>query len=178
MAGDRWTWQAFNIINHRMTVPRPIPPLWRVTLAFIAAPSLAAFAIACLWTGYGGLPDWWERIYRSTFLYLLFGLPQALLFGVPAYLLLRNRVRATLLNCSLAGATIASLPWLALNLLVRGPDYAFSGGHITDQNGHKTLAGWLDLATGIGWLALAGLFGGLVFWLVAVAGGTMQHREA
>ena len=147
-------------------------------MAFFIAPSFTAFAIACFWTGYDGLPDWWERIYRSTFLYLLFGLPQALLFGVPVYFLLRNRVRPTLLNCSLTGAAIASLPWLALNLLVSGPDYAFSGGHITDQNGHKTLAGWLDLATGIGWLALAGLFSGLVFWFVAAAGTNIEKGEA
>lgn len=155
-----------------------MPPLWRVLLAFVVAPTLVALVLAVVSSIYDGGPYLWERLWRSAILFSVFAVAQGLVVGVPLYLLLRNRLNATPFNCALAGAVVAALPWLVINLLTPGPEYAYGGGHITDQNGHRTLAGWLDIAMSLGWLALMGLCAGLVFWLVAAAGLKRQQATA
>jgi hypothetical protein len=120
---------------------------------------------------YGGLPNIADRVYRTFLIYLFIGAwPPTILVGAPTYLVLRNRLRPTTLNCVLAGAVVASLPWLLLAVVLPGADYSYDGGHVTVEHGQKTLWGWLDLATATGSLALVGAFAGFVFWVIAAAG--------
>lgn len=147
------------------------PPLWRILAAFAGAPFAAALLLACVQPAYDGLPSMVDRILRTFLLYLIIGAcPPTVLVGLPAYLVLRKRLRPTALNCGLVGAAVASLPWLFLAIVLPGPDYAFDGGHVTVEHGQKTLWGWLDLLTAMGWLALLGAFAGLIFWVIAAAG--------
>jgi hypothetical protein len=112
-----------------------------------------------------------DRIVRSFVMYLIFGAcPPTVLVGLPTYLVLRKRLRPTPLNCALAGSAVASLPWLLLDVILPGADYAFDGGHVTVEHGQKTLWGWLDLAMASGSFALLGAFAGVVFWVIAAGG--------
>jgi hypothetical protein len=120
-----------------------------------------------------------DRIFRTFVIYLVIGAcPPTVLVGLPAYLILRKRLRPTPLNCVLAGAGVASLPWLLLDVVLPGADYAFDGGHITVEHGRRTLSGWLDLGTASGALALLGAFAGLVFWVIAAAGWKGSPKTA
>jgi hypothetical protein len=92
---------------------------------------------------------------------------------VPAFLILRNRVSASALNCGLAGALVASIPWLILGL-VSNPDQGYSHGHVTHENGVKTWWSWIDLLTFVAEIAALGAFAGVVFWTVAAAGTKQQ----
>lgn len=153
-----------------MKDPLPSPPADRVFLAFVVAPALAAFVFACYCPLYSGLPDLADRILETFYVYLVVGAyPPSLLFGLPAYLLLRNRLRPTPLNCAIVGAIIASLPCVLIGLLL-SPDYATYDGQVTNRDGHLTLAGLVHLTTVAGPIALLGSFTGVVFWAVAAAG--------
>jgi hypothetical protein len=155
------------------------PPLWRVIAAFAGAPLAAAFLLACIQPAYDGLPSLADRVFRTFIIYLFIGAcPPTVLVGLPTYLILRKRLRPTPLNCALAGAGVASLPWLLLVVALPGADYAFDGGHITVEHGQKTLWGWLDLGTASGALALLGAFAGLVFWVIAAAGRRDSPKTA
>ena len=138
--------------------------------AFIITPLLAAFALACVHPEYAGLPSLADRIFRTTIIYALFGgYPAALVFGLPAFLFLRDRVRASAFNCAATGAVVASLPWLLLGL-ISNPNYAYSNGHVTHQNGAKTWWGWVELFVFVGEIAALGAVAGVVFWIIAAAG--------
>jgi hypothetical protein len=73
--------------------------------------------------------------------------PATVLVGVPLYLFLRGRVRATPLNCGLIGAVIGTLPLVFWVTVIGG----------------ASAADLLFVLTG----APCGAFGGLVFWMVA-----------
>ena len=146
------------------------PRAWRIALAFIVTPGLASLGLACAMPLYAGLPDLWDRIVRTALMYAMFGAyPPTIVLGLPLYLALKERLRPTLLNCAWAGAVTAALPPLLLGLIAN-PTYAYSGGHVTHDHGMRTLWGWLDLGTGVGWMALIGTLTGVAFWLVALCG--------
>lgn len=151
---------------------RDRPPRWRIIAAFLIAPLVAAFVLACYLPAYDGLPHISDRIIRSTALYCFFGgYPTSLAFGVPAYLLLRRRVKPTWWACALAGGAVAAAPWLFLTLLPPGAaTFEQTGQHVTVQNGVRTLWGWIEGLGFAGEIGALGLIGGLCFWLVAVAG--------
>lgn len=110
-------------------------------MAFILTPLIAAFALACWLPLYEGLPSLPNRIFLTTKAYAVFGAyPPALAFGIPALLILRTRVRATLLNCGVVGLIIAIAPWLILGTFSH-VDYAYSNGHVTVQDGATTIWG-------------------------------------
>ena len=144
-------------------------PIWRILLAFALAPVPAALAVACLAMGdepFGQA----HRFASIVFLGLLFaGYPAVLLLGVPAFLLLRQKLRPTALNCGFVGAAIAALPCGLLGLFSVS-NYSFDGRHWLVQQGHRTLWGWLEFGTTEGWIALIGAVTGLVFWIVASTG--------
>ena len=159
-----------------MTDPIPPPDAERVFWAFILAPAVGAFALACYEPLYSGLPHLVDRIFQTFYVYLVVGAyPPTLIFGLPAYLILRRRIRPTALNCAIAGAIVAALPWILIGLLSL-PDYATEDGHITNENGHLTLWGLYDLAKLAGPIALIGSFTGVVFWAAAAAGNVTQQR--
>ena len=144
------------------------PPLWRVVLAFMLTPAVAATGLACFMPAYDGLPDYWDRVQRTALTFALFGgYPATLVLGLPAYLFLRSRVRATALNCATTGALIASAPWFVLGMMSL-PDWAEVGGQATVRNGTMTMYGWINLFQFVGSIALVGAVAGLVFWLLAV----------
>jgi hypothetical protein len=150
------------------------PPFRRLALAFIVAPGAAALVMAILQPLYAGLPDFWDRVFRTALINAVVGgYPAALILGVPAYLLLRKRLRPTILNCAAVGAVIAALPWLLLGLFF-SPEYAYSNGHVTHQNSHITLWGLFDLSVLTGWIGLLGAGAGVLLWLITVAGAHGQ----
>lgn len=152
------------------------PPVWRLAIAFVIVPAIAALAMAILQPFYAGLPDFWDRVFRTAVTNAVFGAyPIALVLGVPAYLVFRKRLRPTILNCAAVGAAVAALPWLLLGLLF-SPDYAYSNGHVTHQNGHITLWGLFDLAVFTGWIGLFGAGAGVLFWLITVPGAPRTAR--
>ena len=125
------------------------PSAWRIATAFLVVPIAMAFMVACIQPvahGVGLL----ENIARTTVIYALFGTyPVTLALAVPAYLLVRNRLRPTLFNCAGIGGMVAAVPTLLL-IVFRPAEIAQSA----------ILAG----AIGIGLLA------GAAFWLIAAAG--------
>lgn len=140
----------------------------RVILGFIIAPLVAALLLAALVPLYAGLHSLPERIFRTLPLYLVVGgYVPTIIFGIPAYFLLRKRLRPTAVNCALIGAAVAIAPWFILRLVTPLPNEAFSGGHVTVLHQYYTFWGWLDLATNVGYLFLLGAFAGFVFWFVA-----------
>jgi hypothetical protein len=152
-----------------------LPPWWRVLLAFAVAPAVAALAFSCVSPAYEGLPNIFDRIWRTFPLAALVGgyLP-AILIGLPAYAILRRRLRPTLLNCTGVAASVAGLPWILLSVLPAA-DSASINGHATVVNHHVT---WFGVWTGLEMAAMAGAFGataGLVFWLIACAGRAKRY---
>lgn len=145
---------------------------WRIVAAFVIAPLMAAIALALFEPGYGGL-TFFDRTYRSTIMYASIGAyPPTVLLGVPAYRVLKSRMRTTAFNCAGTGAAIASLPWLVLVTSLPGPDQAMLDGHVTYQNGVKTWWGWISDLYLVGTIATAGAFAGICFWFIAFAGKT------
>lgn len=156
-----------------MSLPgRLYPPNWRVAAAVILVPAFAAVSLAIAMPIYDGLPTMAERIWRSALVYAVIGAyPPAVVFGVPAYFVLRRHFDAHLFNCALVGAVVATLPWMFL-MLVSAPDQASIGNRATVINGSYTAFGWLMNAHFLGEIALAGALGGALFWAIAVAGST------
>jgi hypothetical protein len=120
---------------------------WRILPAFLLAPMAAAWVMGATMPLYEGLPDVGDRISRTAnFVAVVVAYPSALLFGVPLFVWLRRRgTRPTLLNCTLAGAGVALLPWLLISLLA------------------------LKFIPTLVLIALYGAVGGMVFWMVGCA---------
>ena len=152
-----------------MQIERELPPWWRILLGFLVAPAAALLA-ATLQPAYDGLPSFFERIWRTAIFYGIFGaFPPAIALGLPAFFLLRRRVAPTVINCGLAGAVIAALPWIVVTLLPQAADEASIGGQQTIADGHLTAYGWLMQGQLVGMIALFGLAGGIIFWTIAAS---------
>ena len=134
-----------------------MPSKLRILAAFLFAPALAALALAIVQEGYDGPRPAWELLETTLFFAGFGAYPAIILFGVPAYLILRGRIAPTLLNCVIAGAVTAALPWILYSMV------ALAG------TGGTTNYGWLGF---IGIVAGFGALGGLIFWLIASGGGT------
>ena len=154
---------------------RDYPPRWRVALAFLLAPGVAALAMATAMPAYEGLPSWFERVWRTAQIFSVFGAyPAALVFGVPAYFMLRRHLSSRLAGCVIAGAVIAALPWALLFMAGSGAAEASLNGHATVVNGHTTAYGWFQNLKFILSIGVFGAVGGFVFWAVAAAGHRPQ----
>jgi hypothetical protein len=150
---------------------REYPPTWRVALAFLVAPGAAALLIAIAMPAYDGLPDWFERVWRTAETFSIFGAyPTAVVFGLPAYFMLRRHFSATPLACAVVGSAVAALPWALLVMAGSGASEASVNGRATVLNGHTTAYGWLQNAEFLLTIGLFGAIGGFVFWVVAAAG--------
>jgi hypothetical protein len=101
-------------------------------------------------------------------LVLFFGLFAAyvptLLFGLPAYIVLRNRIKLTLIACSAVGAAVAGLPWVL----------AFTGFAVLQRS-----IGFIPIQSALTvFVALFGGIGGVIFWLIAAPhSGTEQVKS-
>ena len=96
------------------------------------------------------------------------GYPAGLLLGVPAYLLLRLRLRPWLITAGVAGGVIAVAPWAALLPLLANPSDAWIGRCHTVVNGHTTLCGYVEDMKFMAMVFGLGMIGGIVFWVCAI----------
>jgi hypothetical protein len=90
----------------------------------------------------------------------------ALVFGLPAYMAARTARHDTPVVAAISGFIVgAAIPAV---LLLAGPnaDEASVGKTATVIGGSYTAAGWLQNLAMLGLFGLAGIAGGLVFWLV------------
>lgn len=127
--------------------------------------------MACLEPLYAGLPSLEDRIVRTAMIYCLFGAyPMTLVFGVPAFFVLRKRLRPSVLNCGLAGVGVAGIPTLILAIMPNGTTEAIDDGHVTVLHGHRTMWGWLFAGQGVLEMAAYGLLAGLIFWAIIAVG--------
>lgn len=130
------------------------PPTWRIVAAFLVAPLGAACLLAFFFPAAHGVP-WAESVARTTIIYGVFGTyPLTIVFGTPAFLILRNHLKPTLLNCTAIGGIVAFVPALLLVAL-----------HPAAKDGS-----WLETATMLLGAAGLGMVAGALFWLIAAAG--------
>ena len=150
---------------------RSYPPRWRLALAFLIAPGCAGLLLAIVMPLYAGLPEVGQRIWKTAYVYVLFGaFPLAFVFGLPAYFMLRQHVTPTVINCALTGAAVAGLPWAIVVLLPSAASEASVAGRATVVDGVSTWWGWWLGIEFAGQIAIFGAIAGLIFWVVAVAG--------
>ena len=145
-----------------------VPKLWRLALGFLLAPLVPAALLPGILYGEP------LAIVEGGYIVvagLFFAYPPALLLGVPAYLLLRRRVRPSAVAVAIVGGLVAALPWLALGLLrlvSSNPDPAWVGNCQTVLDGERTWCGYLEILKGTAQVTALGfglgLIGGLTFW--------------
>jgi hypothetical protein len=150
----------------------------RLVLAFVAA-ILAPVLLLTLWYLYGQFqvfeshdPYIWLRTRNFFILCLVIAGAHVVVLGLPTYLVLR-RLRA-LRWWSLIGSgfVLGAIPFA---LYVWPLRYAYlhssstSDGVITMVDGHVTLAGWLQYASGVSFMGACGAVAALAFWLVSRA---------
>jgi hypothetical protein len=127
-----------------------------VAWAFVAAPLIGAVVLGMLSAVMGDDP----RVgVLEVFGGAVVGYLIALFLGIPAYFILRRRIRPRLIYVALVGALIASAPIVVVSLaLGQGPP---------------------DLAEFqvAGLAFLSGAAGGLTFWLIAVRGDPHADRH-
>ena len=117
---------------------RTYPPTWRIVAAFLIVPGAAALLMATVMPAYEGISNPLERIWLSAYAFAVFGAyPTTVILGIPTFFILRRHFDPRLINCSLAGALIAALPWFLLSTFSL-PDSASIGGRATVINGSLT----------------------------------------
>jgi hypothetical protein len=144
----------------------PQPKLWRVALGFLMAP----LAPAALWL----LPGLWHGTPLASLRSLVMlvamvgGYPAVVLLGVPAYFLLRRRLRPRLITVALAGGLIAAAPWAAWLPLLPNPSDAWDSRCHRVIDGHTTLCGYVEDMQFIALVFGLGVIGGIAFWICAI----------
>lgn len=152
------------------------PSRLRVILAFLIVPGTAAFAMATVMPLYAGIDSLFERIWRTAINLAVFGAyPSALIFGTPTYFFLRQKLSPTWVNCSLAGAFVAAIPWFLIMILGPSADQASIGDKATVIDGSRTLYGWMSELQFVGQIGLSGALAGLLFWMI-ISLGTKAAR--
>lgn len=152
------------------------PSGWRLLAGFLLAPMPPVLLGSAVFPAYDGLKHLWLRILMTFPWALIFcGYVPALFVGLPTYAFLRRRLRLTMLNCILAGAFVAALPF---GLIAAFPiaESASTNGEPTIVYGRLTWFGITENLKMVGMLAAFGALGGGVFRLV-VAGPPSRHRE-
>jgi hypothetical protein len=144
------------------------PGRLRVGVALLVAPAIPALAFSLVSPAYEGLPNLADRVWRTFEIVTVVGgyLP-TLVLGLPAILIFKRRLRPTVLNCAVAGACVAALPWAVLVALSR-PDEADIGGRATVIHGVPTLFGLFEDGKFVSMIAALGVLGGVAFWLLGV----------
>ena len=132
---------------------RPQPTLARVMLGFVMAPLIAGFLYAIFYSARLGSTS--ILIFLATW---VFALAATIILGVPAYLVLRRRVRPRLPIVALVGGLIGAAPALAIVINSR---YFVAG------TPPGTALDWLKFP---GEFFLFGLIGGVIFWFCTVWG--------
>jgi hypothetical protein len=130
------------------------PKPWRVLLAFALAPLAAAFLFSLIEGG-----KLWDVAVLGAY-------APAIVLGVPAYFLLRRRLRPRLVTLVLASGIIAAAPWALLSFFSQA-DQATVGNCVAVVDGKTTWCGFLHTLLWLGQIFAYGAFGGLVFWICA-----------
>ena len=129
-------------------------------LGFILAPLAGALTFAggaALYDHIYAVPFQRVNIFTVIAPLMIGGYPVTIVLGVPAYFLLRNRVKDRLVTTTLVGGTIACLPWLVICTLLN----FYSSGP----------SGWAELMYETTIPAFGcGCVSGSVFWLIAHKG--------
>ncbi|UDF05220.1 hypothetical protein [Asticcacaulis sp. AND118] len=149
---------------------RRFPPIWRVLLAFLAAPFVVAAGFGWMYPFDGQSPSNAAVAFKSAAIYLYAVLYPLMFFvGLPSYLTLRHFVKATPSYSASIGVISTLIPWVAIEMLF-GPFKDEANGVAVHSSGARTAAGWLDFLVLGGWIVALGALAGLVFWVVAIAG--------
>ena len=139
-----------------MIVTDPSPSFGRLVTAFVVAPWVPAWTVVLLSAPSGVSSD---VMVQYVLIGLLYGLvltyPTVLVFGLPLFAVLRERVRLTVLGYTLIGVAVAPLPVLLIvavgSVLIRPMPVD------------------LFLVEMVARLAGLGALGGVTFWAVAAA---------
>ena len=128
------------------------PRFWRLAIGFLLAPLVPAVVWGLFVSG--------QRFPQTDIDFIgiaavYFGYPATLVLGVPAYLLLRRRVRPTLPTVVLVGGLVAATPWLVLMLL-------------NENAAQATWRGFLEHLKFLFFVFGLGAVGGLTFWIAVV----------
>ncbi len=149
---------------------------WVAIIAHVAAIFFAAFVPAIAFGALQGFDYQGRGLAYAAF---VVAMAHALLFGLPAYLTLRTRLKPRIISSGLVGFCVGALP-VSVLLLATGvwsPGSSSSvGGVPTMVDGHVTgagLIGYLGIAMGAGGL---GALGGLAFGIVLRCAGVFAHR--
>jgi hypothetical protein len=150
-------------------------PTGRETARAAIVAALAAVAAAAL----PGLQLPLETAAGWVLLGVLFGTPIALLHafavGLPLYLTFRRRWRLRWWSAAVGGFLTGAVPILLLKVFT-GPgfDFYMAGTTVLVEQGRYTSAGWWGLLASSVWTGLAGLLGGISFWLILRRSGSCR----
>lgn len=142
-----------------------LPSGYRVLTAFLVAPLLPILAYVAF-AGSGDL-----RLFPLAL--VIGGYVPALLVGLPVFAVARRRLKVSPLNCALAGAFVAALPWTLLLFAPLAGEASIDGGD-TIIDGRLT---WFGVTENLHFLApivVLGALGGGIFWLIV----GRPHTEA
>ncbi len=156
----------------------------RAVAGFLLAPLIVGLGIACIvfvlaaLSGSGSF----GRASATSLLVLAYavvvGWAFALIFGVPAYLLLKRlRIVSPLPTIAIAALIGALFPWLTHWLLLDPSSSISINGCETVAHGVTTACGYRRLAQGSILPALVGAVAGLVFWLIYAGGWRLRARR-
>ena len=155
---------------------RHTAPLWRVLVGLIVAPTVAASVFVGLAAGWAMLArgrvvdaNYVELLGAGLGLAALFGTLQALLLGLPLFLLLEPFIRPTAFRYGLFGAAVAAMPYALPHIM----DLVQKGLARPGWSG----AMYMRHYSALGALGLAGAVAGVVFWLIVHARLTQKLEE-
>lgn len=156
----------------------------RAIAGFFLAPLIVATAIACIVFALAAIsgPGDFGRASFTSGLALLYaaavGWALALIFGVPAYLLLKRlgivSPWATIAVAALIGAL---LPWLTHWALLDPSASVSINGCETVANGVTTACGYRRMVQNMILPGLVGAIAGLVFWLIYAGGWRLRDHQ-
>jgi hypothetical protein len=140
----------------------PQPEIGRLIYGFAMAPLIATLALMLLSRLFSPSNPVSVSLGLITFfLALAIAIMSMVMFGIPAYLLLRRRVRPTLPRIALTGGFLG----LASLLIFPGPAWLIRIYESWDQLPPGTLIAELRF---FGLIMVSGLIGGVVFWFCTV----------
>jgi hypothetical protein len=156
----------------------------RAAAGFLLAPPIVGIVIACIVFVLAaiGEPGDFGRASLASLLALAYaalaGWAFALVFGVPAYLLLKRlRIVSPWPTIIVAALIGAAFPWLAHWLLLDPSASVSVNGCQTVAHGLTTACGYRHLAFDTIFPVLIGAVAGLVFWLIYAGGWRLRGRR-
>ena len=153
---------------------RPKP--WRLMLGFLLVPLVSSIALTLPFA-----TDLSSLAGSVLVVAVVGGYPAGLVLGIPAYVLLRRRLRPRAATMAAVGGSIAAAPWSVSSPLVwpTSSEYERIGDCVTIIDGVRTWCGYLAEIKPLAIIFAFGVLGGLTFWLcVAWRGRTGDAARA